>query len=824
MTSKVIVTNQPMFTGNIFIIKVLLKIVFLLFTINIWAEPAVPILDDDTDRIELTHFMSVYEDKNAELSIEDVAKLRPEDFYSVDTTIFYEGISEAAFWLKVTITDQREKGPLVNDWILEVAFPSLNTVSLYTLAKHGGWHEEKIGASVPYDVRKYDATNAVFDVPMQKGESRDIYLRIQSDVAIEALFFIWQKRNYFDYQLSKDFAWGAYFGVVCILFLFNAHIWFRFAPQGYLYTAWLVSLIMTLVSLSGYGHRYLWGDYPTWNRISVSFFIFMFTALSTFTVRTYFFVPKIIFWLGQVFAFTALAFAIAVIYQQELYPTLSLVFLSFLYPTGLILVIFVKPDISRYFSISLGIIAFCMLVYILHLFSFIPPTKFSFYSIYAGTILWLIIYSLFFSADNIDSAQQATKEHQRKSLDSLQKYSDEKNEREKIEKEKIFIDAQNKAKSQFFASMSHELRTPLTSLLGYASMAKDPYIPDSQRIEKIATIEKSGRHLLQLVNDTLDLSKIEAQALSFNIVPVKTIELIKDIEDYFSILAEKKKLQFKVEYQFPLPETFDTDPIRLKQVLINLCSNAIKFTEVGNITLIVYVANSNTDGDTQQICFAVHDTGVGIAPEKVDILFDAFVQADSKVFKNLGGTGLGLYLSKQIVEQLRGNIHVTSTYGEGSQFTVELPLCTEGEIRWLNSSSQFDQLTYDKIPRLRGSVLYVEDDLRNQQLITELILRTGCQVTLANDSAEALDIAQQTDFNLVLTDIQMPIMDGIEFTRKLKLAKPNLPIVAVTAEYTSDHVNKLKQEKFSEILSKPITNYQLYNTLLTYLTRIGPSG
>ncbi len=385
--------------------------------------------------------------------------------------------------------------------------------------------------------------------------------------------------------------------------------------------------------------------------------------------------------------------------------------------------------------------------------------------------------------------------------------------KEQVTKEKEVSETQNKAKSQFFASISHELRTPLTAILGYAEIAQQKDLAESKRIAHAIRIERSGKHLLQLINDILDLSKIEAQKLDIELLDVDLFELVRDVDDYFTLLAAKKRIGFKTAFHLPLPQNIKVDPTRLKQVLINLCANSVKFTDKGGVAIDVFYNNAD-----QLLCFTIKDTGIGLKPEQIDKLFGAFMQADSSITRQFGGTGLGLYLSKQLTNKLGGDITVASEYGKGSTFTVSLPLQNSDDIVWLHSVPETELRSNElEIPRLQGRILYAEDNSQNQQLITEIVERTGCTIEIASNGQAALVRATQTDFDLIFTDIRMPVMNGIEFACLLRQIKPAVPVVAISAEVALIPSAELAAAGFQQLLSKPVNTRTLYEILSKFL-------
>ena len=386
--------------------------------------------------------------------------------------------------------------------------------------------------------------------------------------------------------------------------------------------------------------------------------------------------------------------------------------------------------------------------------------------------------------------------------------------KEDAEKNREISEAKNKAKSQFFASMSHELRTPLTAILGYAEIAGQDELTEAERKEHIKTIQNGGKHLLAIVNDILDLSKIEAQKLEMESLDVDLFDMLSDVQDYFSILASKKAIDFTIDYQFPLPETITTDPTRLKQVLLNICGNALKFTDKGGVTIHVHC-----NKDLHQLSFAIQDTGVGLTPAQVDKLFGAFSQADISTTRNFGGTGLGLHLSKQLAEKLGGDITIDSEHGKGSVFTLSVTTGALENRSWLSAIPERIRRNNAaiEIPQLSGHILYAEDNPQNQELVATFIKYTGCTVDIVSNGLKALNAAKEKHFDLIFTDIRMPTLDGVEVAKALRLEQPDLPIIAITATASSAEIEEFMQAGFRSILRKPIDRAMLYAAMKQYL-------
>ena len=407
-------------------------------------------------------------------------------------------------------------------------------------------------------------------------------------------------------------------------------------------------------------------------------------------------------------------------------------------------------------------------------------------------------------------------------------------QKEALEKEKLVAEQERKAaemaseaKSQFFASISHELRTPLTAILGYAEIGLRRSLSHEEKEQKFQTIRKSGRHLLQLVNDILDLSKIEAHKLEVEIIDVNLVELLNEVNDYISILSLDKGLIFSINYQLPFPETIQSDPTRLKQILINLCGNSVKFTDKGGVTL--QVSCEPTD---EQLRFSIKDSGIGMKAEHVEKLFQAYVQADASITRNFGGTGLGLYLSKQIAEQLGGTIVVESAFGKGSTFTVTIAAGKLSDKNWLTklptseiTPTQKSAVVEDHSqtvhlpPKTNANfrVLLAEDNPVNQQLVAFHIKQSGAEAVIAKDGVEALAYALTKNIDLVLIDMEMPIMGGLEAVEKLRMKHFNKPIYALTANESEKAIMECLAAGCNGHLSKPLNTEKLMSVLRDHI-------
>lgn len=380
------------------------------------------------------------------------------------------------------------------------------------------------------------------------------------------------------------------------------------------------------------------------------------------------------------------------------------------------------------------------------------------------------------------------------------------------------LQAATKAKSAFLANMSHEIRTPLTAIIGFGETIMDADTTPSEQFDATQSIIRNGIHLQGVINDILDLSKIEAEKLEIETIEVPLFELLADIDSLIEIQAQEKGINAGINYRFPIPEKINTDPVRLKQILINLCNNAIKFTPKGSVRLEV-----GYDNLKQLMQFDIVDTGIGLTEEQQENIFDPFTQADSSTTRQYGGTGLGLPLSRQLAEMLGGGISVSSKPGIGSRFTVVIKAGAMAQDELIHELPGIRKIVtpqqQTESVKLDGHILLAEDTPDNQKLISIYIRHAGARVTVADNGKKAIDAAMQNHFDLILMDMQMPVMDGIEAIKYLRGHNYTGPIIALTANAMKEDRDRCLNAGCDDFLTKPIDRKKFYEVLGQYLQK-----
>ncbi len=390
-------------------------------------------------------------------------------------------------------------------------------------------------------------------------------------------------------------------------------------------------------------------------------------------------------------------------------------------------------------------------------------------------------------------------------------------------------EAASRAKSAFLANMSHEIRTPMTSILGYADLLMSHDWPPSERREHLQTIHRQGNNLLAIINDILDLSKIEAEQVELEPMDCSPTEAVEEVRSLLQVRATEKNLGLETDFCDPLPKTIRTDPVRLRQILVNLLGNALKFTQQGGVR--IRVRCTQPEDAPAKMQFEVTDSGIGLSEEEIGRLFRPFTQADMSHSRRFGGTGLGLHISQRLAKMLGGQIEVQSEPGVGSTFTLTID---PGPLENVEMASPARTFAKEESParesqeqKLRGRILLVEDVKDVQMLARVLLGRLGLQVEVAENGQIALDMAAASEaegrpYDLILMDIQMPELDGYDATRRLRQDGWKGPIIALTAHAMTGDREKCLEAGCDDYLSKPIGGKELFDAIARYLDKATP--
>ena len=382
---------------------------------------------------------------------------------------------------------------------------------------------------------------------------------------------------------------------------------------------------------------------------------------------------------------------------------------------------------------------------------------------------------------------------------------------DQVKSSKLLAESANDAKSAFLANMSHEIRTPLGSIMGFIGLMRNPELKNSDLNKYISIAERNSEQLLRIIDDILDLSKVEAGKLVIEKIDFNLTDILADIASLMEFRAQENGIRFHIQAMNELPEVVNSDPTRIKQILMNAVGNAIKFTMKGTVELQVSYLNS-------RLKFAIIDSGVGISEKQATQLFQPFTQADVSTTRKYGGTGLGLTLTKRLCETMNGEFYLQkSQLGVGSTFiaTVKVDLVSDTKF-FTEAKSHFYKPTIkiaDKTVLQDLKILVIDDLEDNLTLIECLLEEVGANVTTVSDPYRGINFALEEDFDIILMDIQMPLMNGYEVTRRIRQAGKTLPIIALTAHAMKEEKMRALNFGFSGFLAKPINANELILTI-----------
>ena len=746
------------------------------------------------DDFALNQRFEVLADPDGRFTFEDVRQPplaaqfepHPESAFGVSYT-------DVVYWFRVGLPVAAPAG----DWLLEFGYPLLDYVDVWLPEPDGSWRKVETGDQRPFAQRELPHRNLVVPLRLAPEAGRTLYVRVQTQSSMQVSLHLWSPQGFIEKTQTEQYLLGLFYGIMLVMLVYNLFAFLLVRDISYVYyIAYIVVITVLQGALNGLTTQYLFGAAPYWANHVLPLSLAATILFATLFTRSFLDTPRNLPIMNRVL-WALFAFSVVCTISIFVVPYSASIRLTSLLAGSMTIVFFaiglralmVGVRAARFFMLAWAVYLLSIQVRILLGFGWVPSNFFTLYSPQIGGALEVTLLALAL-ADRITLERQ---------------------EKERLGRERAVAQAATAAKSEFLARMSHEIRTPINAVTGFTDLALRA-ADEPQRLDYLRQIRSASRALLTIINDILDMSRVEAGKLALSLQDFRLQPLLERVRELFAPQVAEKGIGLQVDVDPEVPGALRGDPVRLEQVLVNLVANAVKFTDTGRVGVHVSL-QSATPGEAV-VRFEVTDTGIGVSAEQQARLFEPFSQADESITRRYGGTGLGLAICRQLVELMGGEVGVTSEPGRGSlfHFTVRL-----GRVAAPAPDTQPDDSALPRFPGAR--VLVVEDNALNQRLAREVLVDLGAEVTLAATGLEAVEAVARQPFDAILMDVQMPEMDGLEATRRIRgLAHGGaVPVIAMTAHALAGSREQCLAAGMNDFIGKPITVRGIATALARYL-------
>lgn len=888
--------------------------------------------DADLERTTVGHRF-IYLDDDPAPSVESVLSNPSQfDWHKSHQNIPNFGFKDHAYWFWLELHNEGVSDAI---WYLEIGYPLLDFIEVYIQHDDGTLSKWETGDQHFFNDRPIHHRHFVFPIPLEMLEEVNIFIRVKTAGTIQVPAELWSEFHFYKHQQGYSIPHGTFIGLFIVIILYNLFLGITVRDISYFhYVTFATAFLGFFLGISGYGYQYIWSEAKTFQQYSVLIFIALaLIGLTKFTLsflkiqntfsKTKLFLNSIVvscIIILLLIPFIPYKYMIQALLISCVYSSVICIWTGIQSIHRLGKTAGIYTSAWAFLALGMGLLSLNKLGVIgnTELIDSIMPTS-------AGLMSLMLSFALGYRIQQEQAQRQQAERNalksQKEALKARLKANELAFESEQI---RLTAEAESRAKNEFLAMMSHEIRTPLNGIMGMSDLLKSTKL-DNQQLRYTNTIYSSGESLLTIIDDILDFSKILAGKLDIENVPVNLFELLDNCTAIFSKQIHNKGIYLSSSLYPPREIYIQSDPVRLRQVMLNYMSNAIKFTEKGTVT-----QNILLDEKEEILRIETIDTGIGITEEQQEALFNAFSQADSSITRNYGGTGLGLAICKRLAELMHGRTGVSSVVGQGSTFWFECKVdiidngeqsitpfkdltmgiaCKQTDTQefllahfenWqsttrivenleegetldflfvdhqsiqlhskeklakafthnpntiidignfdsqaslrlpLTSAALFKAMQLDinvkgvqseaiahshddDLPLNGINILVAEDNSVNQMVIQALLKKLGAESTIAENGAIAYELfkAHPSNFDIILMDCEMPVLDGFSTTQKIRADGdlPPIPIIALTAHAMEIHKNKAKEAGMDDFLSKPIKRPALIQTILDALTK-----
>lgn len=770
----------------------------------------------DSERIFIDSELYLLEDKDKQWTIEDVSsELLQREFTKNKDHMPNYGYTKSAYWARFEVFNRSSN----KEWLLEISYPPLNQITLFSLNNKEQFEKKKMGGIYPFNEREILHRNFVYELEIEPQESKVFFLRIETEGAMQLPLTIWKSSAFIEKTQMEFTLLGLFYGITIAMALYNLFLFISLRHISYLYYVFvIICSIFSNLSLNGMAYQYIWSNSSWWNLRSIVFFVILGSIFSLLFARSFLNIKHQLPKINKIYnCLIWFNIFIIILLFISYYLALNLMVLSM---TMMLIVIITSTYLclrkgvrqARYFILAWVIFLAGVLITVLSDSALLPLTIWTKYAAQTAGAIEVILLS-FALADKIN----------------IMRVEKERAEKIAIENQKIAVKNLQKSdelKDEFLAITSHELRTPLYGIIGIAeglragAAGEIPEDMDNQ----LSMIVSSGNRLTDLVNDMLDLSKLKHNALDIHSQSLHLSELVDVVFIVFHSLVKDKPVKMINNIPTKLPEVY-ADENRLKQILFNLVGNAVNYTDSGEIIL-------SAEQRVNKIIISVSDTGKGIPESQFKTIFEPFRQGDYALSRNVGGTGIGLTITKRLVELHGGKIEVTSQLGKGTIFKFSLPISEKNrqveEISTLWRESDFVKgfanipiisKPKNEIGEKKFTIIVADDDIINLQILINQLSLENYKVIAITSGPDVFKTIEEYQVDLIILDIMMPGMSGFEVCQLLreKYTLTELPILMLTAKnQKTDKITSFAMGA-NDYLTKPCDREELLSRVKTLI-------